>query len=134
MATRNTARVMVGSGEAEQQVDFYVRAVAGGRPSFTNPAAGEADKWAAYRSEPHLIVGGRRLEAVARESDAPRETVESAAADMWDSIAALMQRDPTARLTRGEMPKDLADEVAAHRVLMAEAAKDPRLASDLADA
>jgi hypothetical protein len=113
MAT-NSAIVMRMAGGSEMRVSsyvrvvgFYVRAVATKTRPFSKTES-PRDAWEAYREEPvWTTVDGERvcLFRGASLSDAPRATVEEAAADMYRAIRLELERG--ARLVRGEVPEDV---------------------------
>lgn len=134
---RLSARLMVGTGDAERQVEFYVRAVRTGERIFPLPGAsrGGRDAWMAYREEPVFVeIDGERtgLLRVVCVSCAASDTAEEAATEMYAAVATEMVRG--ARLVAGDLPEELLADVRAAIDVNEAAAKDPVLASDLSDA
>ena len=91
-----SARVIEMKNGEEIAVDYYVRAVDQGRKLFGDRNADAFDAWAAYREEAVFVTVDNQREQllrVTRVSDAPRTTIEEAAADMRAAIATHF--DPT---------------------------------------
>jgi hypothetical protein len=108
MTTKFSARVLETRAGGEIAVSYFVRAVPS-NVKLLDDGASETDGWAAYREEPVFVtVGTERQQylVVERVSDAPRATVEDAAADMWAAIQVHTDPDSAvpARLIRSGSP------------------------------